>query len=355
MYLTIRPYAISGVALASAGILVALPVTTPQHVAPEVRIAAHVDAPTPNALLSANVSAAQPRISAVPDLLAAQPSISAVPDVSAASIAVSAEELLGAIAIIGQATGVAIEEVITALGNVPSIAQGALEDLASGQSPVDVLRGVGMRVNINVRNMFVFPLRTLQGLPAPFGGTGGVFDQLEEFVIAVSNAIANFLAPPIQGLMSASQANLSLAETDTVDVRLAEESTTGVIEGSGPTVADDLATKQRQAVAADDALDNSDETVTGLRNPDTVTVTTEGAGVVQSAAAPESQTDDTEKLNGATDLTDGNMAEPGNNGTNADSKDTSGLDAPADTDVVDRETVAGGRETESTEASEPSE
>jgi hypothetical protein len=355
MHLTLRPYVISGVAFASAGILVALPVTTPQHASPEVRIAAHVEAPTTNTLLAANMSAAHPRISAVPDLLAAQPRISAVPDVSAASIADSAEELLGAIAIIGQATGVAIEEVVIALGNVPSIFQGALEDLASGESPVDVLRGVGMRININVRNMLVFPLRTLQGLPAPFGGTGGVFDQLEEFVIAVSNAFAGFLSPPIQGSMSASQANLILAEPDTAGVMLAEEPTTGAIEGSGPAVADDLATTQRQAVTADDALDDSDETVSGLQNPDTVTVTTDGADVVQPAGAPKSKPGGTGKVNGATDLTDGNMVEPGNKGTNADNKDTAGLDAPADTDVVDRETDTGGSETESTEASEPSE
>jgi hypothetical protein len=337
MHAAIRPYVISGIAIASAGILVALPATTPELTAPpDVRIVAHAEAPTTNALLAANLSAAQPSITAVPDL-------------SPALITDSAEELLGAVAIIAEATGVAIEEVVRALGNVPSIFQGALEDLASGESPVDVLRDVGVRININIRNMFVFPLRTLQGLPAPFGGAGGVFDQLEEFVIAVSNAIMGFISPPLQGIMSASQANLPLSAPDTADVTVAQEATTGIVE-DGDLATGDAAGAQRRAEPTGDALGNSGEAVAGQLDADPVT--TDDAGEAEPAAAPVSTLEDTEKANGATDLSDGNMSQPGTGGTDVDGRGSTGPDSGANADAVNGGTNASGSDTESTDTSD---
>jgi hypothetical protein len=350
MHIALRPYMTTGIAIVGAGIIAVAPVTVPPPNMPTVKVAA-VNA-------ARSITADVELTASWVDILAAVPEAAGlILQVALQPVPLPAELEALAIALV-KAGGPAITETVKLFTEtLPTEAQNLI---ATGQFAHLAVLAANTVYLGTLTPIAPFAVAVMEALPLPIGQKGGVIDELlvlgiqTPFLAGVTilslaaDVIDNGLSPvdalagsigAVYTAVTASVASVNkIVSTLTKTLPIADLAPPEVMEQARATVAELPAPNDTNVVAS--SLNSSPQQSVA----DTVTVTIESSDDDDdgdSSEAPATNDDSADEdvtANGATDLSDGNMAEPAaadaesGNQTNDDSSATTPDDQTATND-----------------------
>lgn len=365
MHTALRPYVTTGIAIVGASVIAVAPVTVPPPELPSVDVVA--------ADVARSVTA-DVELTALADVLAAFPQAAAVVVqllLQAVPLPAEFESLVMALANAG--VPAVTETVKLFTETIPTTAQNLIATGKFAHLPVLALQAVILGV-VTPPAQYLSAL--VQELPMPFGTPDGLID--ESFKLLVQTpmlaglTILNLLADVIDSGLSPVAALSGMIDAISTAVTSAAESIGKIVAAFGgalpfsaleaPQAPDNARAMAATAdmPAANDtsfiatSLDSSQQedaanAVTVTVDASTPTNTEEDTAPLASAEAEEEPPEDDLTPNGATDLTDGNKAEPG---SADDESAEEGDDAPAiEDDTTTTEDTAGEQTETATDAS----